>query len=142
MPYKDKELQKQSQTIFQWKKRGMKFETMDEAKAIYQKYKVATKCEVCSKSFEDVKKHLDHDHETGQVRNIVCCHCNWWRQDYRGNDYDKWIKKRFRKDRNKDYFFIKIMRNKKNVLSTKTTSKEKAVEIVDNFILNNPNFFT
>ena len=33
-------------------------------------------CKICGKSFERVKLAVDHDHNTGKVRGILCENCN------------------------------------------------------------------
>ena len=51
---------------------------------LYEKYMTTTKCEVCNKEFTDKKKRcLDHDHDTGEFRYVLCASCN---------DHDYWKK--------------------------------------------------
>lgn len=33
-------------------------------------------CAICYESLARVRAHLDHDHDTGAVRGILCCSCN------------------------------------------------------------------
>lgn len=33
-------------------------------------------CEICSKSFDKNKKHLDHSYTTGKYRGTLCMQCN------------------------------------------------------------------
>ena len=61
-----------------WKKRGV---ISDDYDALYDKYINTNECELCKISITEGqgligKKHLDHDHETGEFRNILCGKCN------------------------------------------------------------------
>ena len=33
-------------------------------------------CAICKKSFDETKRFIDHDHETGEVRGLLCSGCN------------------------------------------------------------------
>ena len=137
MPYKNKELNIRCQTIFNWKKQGINILDTEHGYEIYKMYKETTHCDLCNILLPK-KRDLDHDHKTGEIRNIVCHKCNMWKKDYNKSHF---IVKRFRQDRNKDYYYIQIMRNGHTVLTTKATCYEKAVKIRDNFIKANPSYF-
>ena len=66
-----------------WKLRGVKF-TDEEFESIWKEYTTQTHCEFCytelNKNDYRTKKCLDHDHETGQFRFILCFYCNITRQ--------------------------------------------------------------
>ena len=69
---------KKAQNIAMWKKLGVISEDYD---ALYEKWSSTDKCELCDISITRGrgligKKHLDHDHETGEFRNILCGKCN------------------------------------------------------------------
>ena len=87
MPYKNPEYLKEylktesgkkSQRILNWKNKGIK---SDDYNSLYEYYLNCKNCELCNieliegKGFAD-KKHLDHDHSSGLVRNVLCGSCN------------------------------------------------------------------
>jgi hypothetical protein len=60
----------------------MNFTDEDFELFIYPKYIYATNCELCNKKFKNTKdRQLDHNHETGEIRNIVCNSCNQRKYD-------------------------------------------------------------
>ena len=62
-----------------WKKRGL---IMDNFEEIYDKYIRATHCELCNKQFTKTRdRQMEHNHETGEFRNIVCNRCNTLKAD-------------------------------------------------------------
>jgi hypothetical protein len=93
MPYKNPEKQKEylkkykkeylknpkyikNQTIRQWKRRGIITEDYNK---LYEYYLSVEECENCGielNSGYGTKKNLDHDHETGLYRNVLCFNCN------------------------------------------------------------------
>ena len=64
---------------YEWKSRGLKTDNFED---IYNKYIYATHCELCNKQFENTKdRQMEHDHNTGKFRNIVCNSCNQLKAD-------------------------------------------------------------
>ena len=56
-----------------WKRRGV----IGDYDELYEKWTNCTECEECNYIFTDTyNKCLDHDHETGLFRNILCRNCN------------------------------------------------------------------
>jgi DNA repair exonuclease SbcCD ATPase subunit len=65
---------KKSTTISHWKYRGL---IHDDYSALYDVYIATTYCQVCQKEFrEEHDRCMDHDHETGQFRHVLCWSCN------------------------------------------------------------------
>ena len=63
-----------SNTISNWKKRGVIYHNLDE---LYEIYINTMNCMWCQKEFKSTRdRHLDHSHETGEFRLIVCNSCN------------------------------------------------------------------
>ena len=61
-------------TISNWKSRGLIYDDYDE---LYEIYIKTMKCQYCNKEFNNnTDRCLDHDHNTGLFRKIVCRACN------------------------------------------------------------------
>ena len=53
----------------------------------YDRYIKSYNCELCGNKYESSRKrHLDHDHETRQPRNVVCEPCNRRKKDFKKVD--------------------------------------------------------
>ena len=61
-------------TLNNWKTRGL---IGDLSKIYDERYLHCTHCEICNKEFNSTRDRcLDHDHETGLFRKILCQNCN------------------------------------------------------------------
>ena len=71
------------QSVFaNWKFMGLK----GDYEYIFDRYMKATNCELCDALLtKEIKggrrKHMDHDHKTGEFRNVVCQKCNHQKTD-------------------------------------------------------------
>tara|TARA_R110000782_G_scaffold268584_1_gene365199 strand:+ start:59 stop:526 length:468 start_codon:yes stop_codon:yes gene_type:complete len=70
---------KKSYRISNWKKRGVISDDFDE---LYEKYLTTHFCELCNCSLTEdtiatsTTRCLDHCHDTGLFRNVLCMNCN------------------------------------------------------------------
>ena len=76
--YNNTENGKKCNRICTWKRLGVICEDWD---ALYDKYINTWNCENCDVELIEGKygnnaRHLDHDHETGLFRAVLCKHCN------------------------------------------------------------------
>lgn len=130
------------QTKNHWKNRGLITDNFDE---LYNKYIYSSQCEKCQIPYKNSKdRHMDHCHITGEFRNILCKKCNFknTRQSWVNNTNQQYITKELNKSYKKGFSYkIRITKSKKFILNKRTTTLEKAIEIRDKFILDNPHYF-
>ena len=62
--------------LMNWKLRGIEDEDLG---SVYDYYLLETNCMICNKEYKSSRdRHLDHDHDTGEIRYICCQYCNTW----------------------------------------------------------------
>tara|TARA_R110000782_G_scaffold87901_1_gene169963 strand:+ start:198 stop:614 length:417 start_codon:yes stop_codon:yes gene_type:complete len=64
---------KKSQLKYTWNKKGLRMSQFEE---VWDKYCSTDKCELCDISLKKVKKNMDHHHQSGYFRFVVCQRCN------------------------------------------------------------------
>ena len=65
-----------------WKSRGSIFENDLAFSIVYKRYIFARECELCQKTFTKLRdRQMEHDHDTGKFRNVVCQKCNGRKAD-------------------------------------------------------------
>ena len=134
-------------TKYSWKIKGMIF-TPDEFEEIYKKYIHATNCELCNALFPNTRnRQLDHCHETGKIRNIVCIKCNAQKRDKKSWKETNTGERNISKVKSKEYkqgysFFIRITRDRKIILGTKRKTLDEAIELRDTFIREHPEIYS
>jgi hypothetical protein len=128
-----------------WKAMGVIFND-DEFNTIYNRYIYATNCELCNKKFKTTRnRNLEHNHQTGKFRNVVCNSCNSKKYDCKNNKNKsgyKNISKEKRKDCVNGYiwrFVVRIEGKKKQIKTS--TDLEWLIEFADKWKKDN-NYIT
>ena len=112
-----------SQTIYNWKRRGLKPEQVEYA---WEQIEQSTECEWCGNKYKSNTK--------GDYRNILCQTCN---KSRRNNT--KFITYRQTRDR----YRVQVIRNGKNIveLPCQFQTREEAEARLQEFKENNPIYF-
>ena len=128
-----------SKTKYKWLKWGLKPEDFEKA---WTSHCTSICCDWCRNDYKTKRdKQMDHCHEdddyhtNGDFRNILCQTCNMWRNTA-NNICKVWDKKV-----NKYYYQVRVVRNKKYILSNKRTTIEEAEELLLEFKRNNVFYF-
>ena len=109
-----------SQTIYNWKRSGLIYDDYD---ALYETYIKTTECEHCQIEFtENNRRCLDHDHETGLFRKIVCHRCNVLDSYIK---YPNGYTEQDRQEHKKEYYQANKERIKEYKKEYQQTNKEK-----------------
>ena len=133
-------------TKWQWKNRGMLF-TEEGFEEWYNKYIYTTHCELCNFKFlKSNQRNLDHNHNNGIVRNIVCSKCNNRKNDKVFNNKSNLrhiypIKLRSGNDSYKFEIKIREGNNRKTIVAKYNKNLEELINYRNNWYKEN-NYFS
>lgn len=104
--------------IRSWLYLGLNPEDVDTA---WDRYSTSTCCEWCYQDYKSQRdKQMDHCHDEGHFRNILCQTCNGWRRDITN------IHKSWNKRDNKYVYNCQIHRCGQNILQISRLSLSEA----------------
>ena len=129
-------------TKSQWKQRGLIDDNIDD---IYDRYIHSSQCELCKIKFEKKsERQMDHCHNTGKFRNIVCQQCNRTKLDksITGKLKERYITEYYCNREKRINYIFKIWRNDKVVVQKMCVDLDKLIKIRDEWIKNNPQYFS
>ena len=116
-----------------WKRLGVIHPNLD---ALYNMFIRTTNCNVCNTEFKSRNdRHMDHDHETGKFRFILCRSCNL-KMDRKVNKNNKLGLKYIGEW--KGFYYVKIHRNNKYAYNIKRKSLVDAIKARDEFLKSEP----
>jgi hypothetical protein len=128
-----------------WRKIGLKTDNFDE---IYNKYIYATHCDLCGKEFmKSINRNMDHCHNTGEFRNIVCRKCNGRKYDVKINKNNTSGYRHISKQKDSHckqgfHWEFKVFIDGKSKILKSSIDLDKLVEFRDKWFKENPEYFT
>jgi len=134
-------------TKYIWKDRGL-ICSDEEFEAIYEIYITARKCELCKKKFKSSRnRHMDHDHETGEFRNVCCTKCNQRKRDVKirtdNTSGYKYIYEHKESTCKQGFIWVfKVWIDGKSKTLKKSVDKEKVIAFRDRWLDDHPDFHT
>jgi len=125
-----------------WAHRGVDMTNFDE---VYDLYINTHKCDLCDKIFENsFERVLEHNHTTGEIRNIVCRKCNTNKEDNSIRSDNKTDHKNIKKCNGQYkqgfYYRFEIKRDGKSIKRTRKTLEEIIV-VRDKYLEENKNLY-
>jgi len=129
---------------YNWKKLGIKFN--DNFDEWYTRSINSNECEKCNKPYKSLRdRQLDHDHNTGEPRNILCNSCNQKTDKNlsKANELGiKYITKRTNDECKLGFtYFLCIRRNNELLINKSSVDLEKLIKYRDEWIKDNPQYF-
>lgn len=132
-------------TKSKWKTKSKMIFTESEFEYWYNKIIYATHCslEKCKKPFISSKdRHLDHDHKTGIIRDIICTSCNKKRKDNKIQSNNtsgfKNIIKHYNKECKQGYTWkFQVQINGKRTTIKASVNKEWLIEFAEKWYIEN-----
>lgn len=131
-----------SRKRFEWKRYGMKI-SKEDFEYIFVQYINASHCDLCTHKFVNrCERHLDHNHQTGEVRNIVCRSCNGRRAGnkmYKSNTtgYKNVYKKKDNKCAKNFLWTFKIRKHGKIVIQKSSIDKQHIIDFSEKWVKDN-----
>ena len=122
-----------------WKYQGL---VTDNFEGIYLWSINCEQCEVCNKTFTILQdRQMDHNHKTGEFRDILCHKCNLKRADRNQKNNTSGyigISKKIDKTCNQGYFWVfQVMINGKRKDIKSSINKEKLIEFAIQWKIDN-----
>tara|TARA_R110000822_G_scaffold188520_1_gene327643 strand:+ start:331 stop:705 length:375 start_codon:yes stop_codon:yes gene_type:complete len=121
----------------------MKF-TEEDFEYIYNEYIRATNCDLCNNKFKSSRdRHLDHNHETGEIRNIVCNMCNLKKADRKirsdnTSGYRNIFKQKDKTCKQGFYWEFKLQIDGKRKIIKSSVDIDKLIAFSDKWLLEHP----
>lgn len=118
-----------------WRKLGMKFSDEDFELYIYPEYIYATHCDICKQPFKNTKeRQLDHDHKSGEVRNILCRGCNFKKGDTKLKKTSKSGLKYIRFNKKTNMYIFRINIGKRRQYIKSSTDRDFIIKFRDDYL--------
>jgi hypothetical protein len=125
-------------TKYQWRIYGILFLNQEEFELWYNRYIISSNCELCDKKYKTSSdRHLDHNHDTHEPRNIVCNRCNTLKSDTKLSKNNKLKEKYIYFSKSQDRYVFEIKKDTKRLVCKKSKNLEFLKNFRDDWLLNN-----